>query len=703
MAADARRRRRCRIVAPIAVRAGQTLALGAVDGAGPRAYLAVRGGFDVPRYLGLARDLHARRASAATPTGALRAGDVLHIGDAARALRRRRVADADELPPLTPRLGASACSTARTARPTSSRDDDIETLFAADWEVHYNSRAHRRAPDRPEAAVGARATAARPACIRPTSTTTPTPSARSTSPATCRSSSGPTARASAASSARPSWRATSCGSSASSSPATPCASCRSPTRRRCRSRAGSRTVITRAGADARLGDRRPRIDDERRPRWSTAAPATTTCWSSTARWCSTSTLRLRVHALMQAVAGAALPGHRRPHARHPLAAGALRQPSAVARAAARRCSRESERDAAAGRRHRRCRRRIVHLPLSWDDPADAAGDAQVQELGAAGRALVPEQHRVHPPHQRPRRSRTTCKRIVFDASYLVLGLGDVYLGAPVATPLDPRHRLVTTKYNPARTWTPENAVGIGGAYLCIYGMEGPGGYQFVGRTVQMWNRWRTTPEFRRRQALAAALLRPDPLLPGQRRTNCWRRARRSRTAPIRCKIEETAFCLRRLRRIPRAQRGRRSPRSRRRSRRRSRPSASAGGSCGLDQRRRRCGRRATGRSEAISRRATSAYAPQCRATSGRSLVEEGDQVESRADAGGHRVDEDGDRHRRDRWRGVVAHLLRRAGPDAARRRSGLRRWRHSVMAAVSLDAGRRCARAMPRRRRSRRT
>ena len=79
------------------------------------------------------------------------------------------------------------------------------------------------------------------------------------------------------------------------------------------------------------------------------------------------------------------------------------------------------------------------------------------------------------------------KRIVFDASYLVLGLGDVYLGAPVATPLDPRHRLVTTKYNPARTWTPENAVGIGGAYLCVYGMEGPGGYQFVGRTVQVWN------------------------------------------------------------------------------------------------------------------------------------------------------------------------------------------------------------------------
>ena len=84
---------------------------------------------------------------------------------------------------------------------------------------------------------------------------------------------------------------------------------------------------------------------------------------------------------------------------------------------------------------------------------------------------------------------------VFNASYLVLGLGDVYLGAPVATPIDPRHRLVTTKYNPARTWTPENAVGIGGAYMCIYGMEGPGGYQFVGRTTQVWSRYRRSGLF----------------------------------------------------------------------------------------------------------------------------------------------------------------------------------------------------------------
>src|SRR3546814_8960131 len=47
----------------------------------------------------------------------------------------------------------------------------------------------------------------------------------------------------------------------------------------------------------------------------------------------------------------------------------------------------------------------------------------------------------------------------------------------------------------SRTWTAENSVGIGGAYMCVYGMEGPGGYQFVGRTLQMWNRYRALEAF----------------------------------------------------------------------------------------------------------------------------------------------------------------------------------------------------------------
>jgi urea carboxylase len=138
--------------------------------------------------------------------------------------------------------------------------------------------------------------------------------------------------------------------------------------------------------------------------------------------------------------------------------------------------------------------RIVHLPLSWDDPATRLA---IERYMAGVRADAPWCpwniefiRRIN-----GLASVDQVREIVYAADYLVLGLGDVYLGAPVATPLDPRHRLVTTKYNPARTWTPENAVGIGGAYLCIYGMEGPGGYQFVGRTVQVWSRYRTGGPF----------------------------------------------------------------------------------------------------------------------------------------------------------------------------------------------------------------
>jgi urea carboxylase len=32
--------------------------------------------------------------------------------------------------------------------------------------------------------------------------------------------------------------------------------------------------------------------------------------------------------------------------------------------------------------------------------------------------------------------------------------------------------------------------------MCIYGMEGPGGYQLFGRTIQVWNTWRTTSVFK---------------------------------------------------------------------------------------------------------------------------------------------------------------------------------------------------------------
>ncbi|SFE47521.1 urea carboxylase [Nitrosomonas sp. Nm166] len=139
--------------------------------------------------------------------------------------------------------------------------------------------------------------------------------------------------------------------------------------------------------------------------------------------------------------------------------------------------------------------RIIHLPLSWDDAATRLAIEKYMQSVRSDAPWCPSNiefiRRINGLE-----SVEDVQHIVFAASYLVMGLGDVYLGAPVATPLDPRHRLVTTKYNPARTWTPENAVGIGGAYLCVYGMEGPGGYQFVGRTVQMWNRYRQTADFK---------------------------------------------------------------------------------------------------------------------------------------------------------------------------------------------------------------
>ncbi|WP_017668554.1 urea carboxylase [Sandarakinorhabdus sp. AAP62] len=138
--------------------------------------------------------------------------------------------------------------------------------------------------------------------------------------------------------------------------------------------------------------------------------------------------------------------------------------------------------------------RIVHLPLSWRDPATIETITKYMSAVRDDAPWCPDNIEfIRRVNGLP--DVAAVEDLIFNASYLVLGLGDVYLGAPVATPVDPRHRLVTTKYNPARTWTPPNVVGIGGAYMCIYGMEGPGGYQLFGRTVQVWNTHRQTDAF----------------------------------------------------------------------------------------------------------------------------------------------------------------------------------------------------------------
>ena len=138
--------------------------------------------------------------------------------------------------------------------------------------------------------------------------------------------------------------------------------------------------------------------------------------------------------------------------------------------------------------------RIVRMPLSYDDPAiHTVIEKYIQGVRPKAPWLPSNIEFIR--RMNGLDSVEQVMKTVFDANYLVLGLGDVYLGAPVAVPVDPRHRYVTTKYNPARTFTIENVVGIGGVYMCIYGMEGPGGYQLFGRTAQIWNTYRSTPDF----------------------------------------------------------------------------------------------------------------------------------------------------------------------------------------------------------------
>ncbi|HTO19069.1 MAG TPA: urea carboxylase [Pseudomonas sp.] len=138
--------------------------------------------------------------------------------------------------------------------------------------------------------------------------------------------------------------------------------------------------------------------------------------------------------------------------------------------------------------------RIVHLPMAFEDSATLGAVTRYRETVRAEAPWLPNNvdflQRINGLDRREQ-----VRDILFDASYLILGLGDVYLDAPCAVPLDPRHRLLSSKYNPARTYTAEGTVGIGGMYMCIYGMDSPGGYQLVGRTLPIWNKYLKNAQF----------------------------------------------------------------------------------------------------------------------------------------------------------------------------------------------------------------
>jgi urea carboxylase len=138
--------------------------------------------------------------------------------------------------------------------------------------------------------------------------------------------------------------------------------------------------------------------------------------------------------------------------------------------------------------------RIVHLPIAFDDSATLEAIQRYRETVRADAPWLPNNleflRRVN-----GLQTIAEVQETIQAARYMVLGLGDVYLGAPCAVPVDPRHRLLSSKYNPARNFTAEGTVGIGGMYMCIYGMDSPGGYQLVGRTLPIWNTFLKNMQF----------------------------------------------------------------------------------------------------------------------------------------------------------------------------------------------------------------
>jgi urea carboxylase len=467
---------------PIAVLRGQTLTLGAVEGPGMRTYLAGRGGFDVPLVLG-SRATFMLGGFGGHATGALSVGSVLHLGEA-RASGIIVPPAADELPELTRQWTLGVLYGPHGA-PDFFLETDIETFFSAEYEVHFNS-----------ARTGVRLSGPKPAWARKDGGEAGLHPSNIHDNAYAVGSvdftgdmpiilgpDGPSLGGfvcPAVVARDELWKLGQLGPGDTvrflpvSRADDPTPSSRGPRTSR---EFGSPVLATDESGQVPVVYRRAGDDNilvEYGPMSLDIG------------------LRMRVHLLAQAVADAKVsgiidmtPGIRSLQIHY--------DGTRLARNTLLGALREIERElpsvdgvSVPGR--------IVHLPLSWNDPEVVLAMRKYQELVRPDAPWCPSNiefiRRINGLDDE-----AAVKAIIHAASYLVLGLGDVYLGTPVATPIDPRHRLVTTKYNPARTWTPENAVGIGGAYTCIYGMEGPGGYQLFGRTIQMWNSWRRTPVF----------------------------------------------------------------------------------------------------------------------------------------------------------------------------------------------------------------
>lgn len=129
--------------------------------------------------------------------------------------------------------------------------------------------------------------------------------------------------------------------------------------------------------------------------------------------------------------------------------------------------------------------RVVQMPLVYNDEMSQKAISRYASTIRSSAPYLPS-NTTFLQELNGLKSPDQLEQYLYAGKFLVLGLGDVYQGSPCAIPLDPRHRLFGTKYNPSRSFTPRGAVGIAGQYLCIYATDSPGGYQLVGRTAHIW-------------------------------------------------------------------------------------------------------------------------------------------------------------------------------------------------------------------------
>ncbi|MFJ9736387.1 urea carboxylase [Streptomyces sp. NPDC101171] len=472
---------------PVTVGAGQTLAVGAPHEHGLRTYVLFAGGLDVPEFLGSAATFVLGRFGGHGGR-ALRAGDVLHGGE------RRPAACAVPVDRRPPFVGAWSIGAVEGphAAPEFFTEDDIRDFYGADWKVHFNSARTgvRLVGPKPRwARTDGGEAGLHPSNIHDTPYSVGAVDYTGDMPVLL----GPDG---------PSLGGFVCPATVVTGQRWKLGQLRpGDTVRFVPVTTEAAAGLRRNPAAAPRADRAPVVDGGVLAR----LPETGTRPSVTYRRSGDDNLlieygpmqldlalRMRIHALAQALAarrpdGIAdlTPGIRSLQVRTDPGVLPLDELLGIARRVEEELPATDELVVPS---------RTVHLPLSWDDPATREAIARYM-AGVRDDAPWCPWNIEFIRRVNGLETVDEVYRTVFDAEYLVLGLGDVYLGAPVATPLDPRHRLVTTKYNPARTWTAENSVGIGGAYLCVYGMEGPGGYQFVGRTTQVWSGWRQRGAF----------------------------------------------------------------------------------------------------------------------------------------------------------------------------------------------------------------